>query len=95
MTGNGTHFPIGANVRLRACTFGKPGTVLRIQRRKVVVLWHDPDSLARHSPESLMLTAEIPASCTSDNHSCADSAEAASAGLLAAARASRRAAPAS
>jgi hypothetical protein len=42
-------------VRLRGCAFGEPGTVLRIERRKVVVLWHDLDYLARHSPDSLVL----------------------------------------
>ena len=47
--------PIGAKVRLRGCAFGEPGTVLRIERRKVVVLWHDLDYLARHSPDSLVL----------------------------------------
>ena len=57
-------FSIGAKVRLRSCAFGEPGTVLRIEHRKVVVLWHDLDYLARHSPESLVLTAEIQASCT-------------------------------
>lgn len=61
-------FSIGAKVRLRGCAFGEPGTVLRIERRKVVVLWHDLDYLARHTPESLMLTGELPAPCTSENH---------------------------
>lgn len=38
MTGNGPPpFPIGAKVRLRGCAFGGPGTVLRIERRSVVV----------------------------------------------------------
>lgn len=68
MTGNGPLFPIGAKVQLKGCHFGQPGTVLRIERRKVVVLWHDLDYLTRHSPESLMLTAELPAPCTSENH---------------------------
>lgn len=48
-------FPIGAKVRLRGCAFGEPGTVLRIERRKVVVLWHDLDYLARHNSDSLIL----------------------------------------
>jgi hypothetical protein len=74
-------FPIGAKVRLRGCAFGEPGTVLRIEQRKVVVLWHDLDYLARHSPESLMLTGELPAPCTLENHSCADSAGASPEGL--------------
>ena len=55
MTGNAPPFPIGAKVRLLGCAFGEPGTVLRIERRKVVVLWHDLDYLARHSPDSLVL----------------------------------------
>ncbi len=55
MTASRPPFPIGAKVRLRGCAFGQPGTVLRIERRKVVVFWHDLDYLARHSPESLML----------------------------------------
>jgi hypothetical protein len=46
---------VGSKVYLRGCAFGKPGTVLRIERRKVVVFWHDLDYLARNSPESLML----------------------------------------
>ena len=43
--------PIGAMARLRGCALGKPGTVLRIEQRKPVVLWHDLDYLARHSPD--------------------------------------------
>jgi hypothetical protein len=57
-------FSIGAMVRLRSCAFGEPGTVLRIEQRKVIVLWRDLDYLARHSPESLMLSGELPAPCT-------------------------------
>jgi hypothetical protein len=52
-------FPIGAKVLLRACAVGEPGTVLRVERGKLVVLWHDLDHLARHGPESLMLTAAV------------------------------------
>jgi len=55
MTASGPPFAIGAKVRLRGCAFGEPGTVLLIERRKVVVLWHDLDYLARHSPDSLVL----------------------------------------
>ena len=65
MTGNGPPFAVGAKVLLRHCAFGEPGTVLRIERSKLVVLWPDLDFLARHSPETLMLTAEIPVPCTS------------------------------
>jgi hypothetical protein len=43
VTGNGPPFTIGAKVRLRGCASGEPGTVLRIKRRRVVVLWHDLD----------------------------------------------------
>ena len=42
MTASRPPFPIGAKVRLRGCAFGQPGTVLRIERRKVVVFWHMP-----------------------------------------------------
>jgi hypothetical protein len=55
MTGNVPPFPIGAKVRLRACAFGEPGTLLRIERRKVVVYWHDLDYLARHKPDCLVM----------------------------------------
>lgn len=48
-------FPIGSRVLLKGCRFGQPGTVLRIERRKVVVYWRDLDYLSRHSVESLML----------------------------------------
>jgi hypothetical protein len=48
---------VGAKVRLRGCAFGEPGTVLRIERRKVAVYWQDLDFLSRHSPDSLMLVA--------------------------------------
>lgn len=58
MNGNAPSFAIGAKVLLRHCAFGEPGTVLRIERGKLVVHWHDLDCLARHSPESLMLAAE-------------------------------------
>jgi hypothetical protein len=55
-------FPIGAKVRLRACAFGQPGRVLRLERGKLAVLWADlgPSYIGRHSPASLML-AEVPA----------------------------------
>jgi hypothetical protein len=55
---NGLPFALGAKVRLRHCAFGEPGTVLRIERCKLSVFWHDLDFLGRHSPESLMLAAE-------------------------------------
>ncbi len=58
MTGNVPPSPIGAKVRLRGCAFGEPGTVLRIERRKVVVYWHDLDYLARHKPDCLVPTGD-------------------------------------
>jgi hypothetical protein len=45
---------VGSKVYLRACAFGQPGTVVRIERNRAVVLWHDLDYLTRHKPESLM-----------------------------------------
>jgi hypothetical protein len=45
---------IGAKVVLKVCPHGQPGTVVRIERNRAVVLWHDLDYLARHQPESLM-----------------------------------------
>ncbi len=65
---------VGSKVFLKGCAFGQPGTVVRIERNRAVVLWHDLDYLARHGLESLMLTGELPAPYTSENHSCADSA---------------------
>ena len=58
MTGNGSPLTVGAKVRLRHCPFGEPGTVTKIERGKLVVLWHDLDCLTRHSPESLMFGTE-------------------------------------
>ena len=48
--------PIGAKVRLLSCPdSGQPGTVLRIERGKLAVLWADiaPDYVRLHSAESL------------------------------------------
>jgi|GEM_PF-5723861 len=45
---------VGAKVFLKGCANGQPGTVVRIERSRAVVLWHDLDYLARHRPESLM-----------------------------------------
>jgi hypothetical protein len=46
----------GAKVFLKVCPHGQPGTVVRIERNRAVVLWHDLDYLARHRPESLTAT---------------------------------------
>ena len=50
--------PIGAKVRLLSCPdSGLPGTVLRIERGKLAVLWADiePDYVRLHSAASLRL----------------------------------------
>ena len=50
--------PIGARVVLWSCpTAGIPGTVLRIERGKLAVLWADigPDYVRLHSAASLRL----------------------------------------
>jgi hypothetical protein len=44
---------VGCKVYLLGCAYGQPGTVVRIERNRAVVLWHDLDYLARHRPESL------------------------------------------
>lgn len=44
---------IGSRVFLRGCAFGQPGTVVRIERTRAVVLWGDLDFLARHPLASL------------------------------------------
>ena len=44
---------VGARVHLRACPHGQPGTVVRIEGSRAVVLWHDLDYLARHPLASL------------------------------------------
>lgn len=45
---------VGSKVFLRGCAFGQPGTVVRIERNRAVVLWQDLDYLARHQITSLM-----------------------------------------
>ena len=45
---------VGSKVYLRVCPFGQPGTVVRIERNRAVVIWHDLDYDGRHKPESLM-----------------------------------------
>ena len=50
--------PIGAKVVLRTCpTAGAPGTMLRLERGKLAVLWADiaPDYVRLHRVESLRL----------------------------------------
>lgn len=45
---------VGSKVRLRGCKHGEPGTVLRIEHGRLVVLWGELDFLARHHPKSLI-----------------------------------------
>jgi hypothetical protein len=49
---------VGAKVFLKGCRYGAPGTVLRIERNRAVILWPDLDYLARHSLVSLMPAEE-------------------------------------
>jgi hypothetical protein len=53
---------IGTKVVLKVCPHGQPGTIIRHERNRAVVLWHDLDYLARHQPGSLMeaKTAAVP-----------------------------------
>jgi hypothetical protein len=40
--------------------------VVRVERNRAVVLWHDLDYLARHNPASLMEAEKVEASCESE-----------------------------
>ena len=56
--GDNPAIPLGAHVVLRTCPdSGQPGTVLRIERGKLAVLWADiaPDYVRLHSADSLRL----------------------------------------
>jgi len=52
-------FAVGDKVRLKTCRHGEPGTVLRIERRKLVIRWPDLDFIGRHVPESLVLVESV------------------------------------
>ena len=52
-------FSVGDKVWLKGARFGKPGTVLRIERGKVVILWSDIDYLARHRACTLELAEGV------------------------------------
>jgi hypothetical protein len=45
---------VGSRVQLRGSRHGEPGTVLRIERGRVLILWRDLDYIARHRPDSLV-----------------------------------------
>ena len=45
---------VGTRVLLKHCPHGQLGTVVRIERNRAVVLWHDLDYIARHEVASLM-----------------------------------------
>jgi hypothetical protein len=49
---------VGSKVFLKGCPFGEPGTVVRLERNRAVILWPKIDYIGRHSPESLMLAPE-------------------------------------
>lgn len=44
----------GSRVFLRGCPYGEPGHVLRIQGKRITVLWGDLNYLAHHRLETLM-----------------------------------------
>lgn len=50
--------PVGSKVYLKTCCHGQPGTVIRRERTRLVVLWPDLDYLARHPEASLVLASE-------------------------------------
>jgi hypothetical protein len=56
---------VGDRVFLRGCPVGQPGTVLRLERGKLAVLWADlgPSYIGRHNPASLMEAEKVEASC--------------------------------
>jgi len=45
---------VGAKVLLKDCPHGEPGCVVRIERNRAVVLWHDLDFQGRHRQDSLV-----------------------------------------
>lgn len=53
-------FPAGARVLLRLCPEGRPGTVLRVARRRVVVRWADLGYVGKHDPHSLVIVGNPP-----------------------------------
>lgn len=52
---------LGNKVRLRACRdSGAPGIVIKAEREKLVVYWHDLDYWSKHRPDSLELAEPNP-----------------------------------
>ena len=49
-----SNFTVGTKVFLRGCQYGAPGTVIRQERTRAVVYWHDLDHTSRHRPDSLI-----------------------------------------
>lgn len=49
---------VGNRVYLRGCRAGESGTVIKIERGKLVVFWADLDFWSRHRPESLVIAGE-------------------------------------
>jgi hypothetical protein len=52
--------PVGSKVYLKVCPYGEPGTVIRRERARLVVLWPDLDYIARHPEASLETAPELP-----------------------------------
>jgi hypothetical protein len=45
---------LGSEVVLKGAPPGTPGTVIRIERNRMVIFWPDLDFIGRHEPESLV-----------------------------------------
>jgi hypothetical protein len=52
-------FAVGDKVRLKACLFGDPGTVLRKERTRLVVYWAELDYIGRHPDMALVIAKDI------------------------------------
>jgi hypothetical protein len=51
-------FPIGSKVWLRRAQYGMAGTVVRLVRGRVVVLWPGERRLFQHRPDALVLASD-------------------------------------
>lgn len=66
MRGQPEHLEIGSRVRLRYAPYGRPGTVLELAGRRVVVEWADLNLTTRHAEHSLILASELKRDISSD-----------------------------
>ena len=58
-SGQNCGFVAGDRVFLMGARFGLPGTVLRLERGKVVTYWGDMDHTSRHRPCTLILAGKV------------------------------------